>query len=183
VVVYRNRTASEVRDIYRVVYDLEQERWGEPAALSTEEWNIAGCPVNGPQLAAFGQTVIATWFSAADNRPRSYIAVSQDSGLTFDTAQTLDDGASMGRVGIVVNRDGVALLTWIAATDGRAMVYGRMWQASGLGDTFEIGVIDASRGSGFPRPAAAGGNFLLAWTELEEGTQAGVRTVLVSPRR
>jgi hypothetical protein len=63
----------------------------------------------------------------------------------------------LGRVGIAVNRDGVALLTWIAATVGRAMVYGRMWLASGLGDTFEIGVIDASRGSGFPRPAAAGG--------------------------
>lgn len=178
IAVYRNRTADEIRDIYRAVYDLDTERWSEPLALSTEGWEIAGCPVNGPQVAAFGETVIAAWFSAPEGRPRSYAAVSRDGGRTFSAAQALQEGDSMGRVGIAFNRDGAALLTWVGSEAGRSFVHGRIWRQSGLEDPFVIGEIDASRASGFPRAAGLGDGFLVAWTEPDQG----IRTALVTPR-
>lgn len=182
IAVYRNRTAGEIRDIYRAVYDLDEGRWSEPAALSHEGWEIAGCPVNGPQVAAFDDTVIATWFSAAEDRPRSYVAVSHDGGLAFGEPELLDSGASIGRVGIAFNRDGAALLTWISSGEEASVVRGRLWSEAGLQDPFIIGQIDGSRASGFPRSAGLGGGFLVAWTEpvAQPELESRIRAFLVS---
>jgi hypothetical protein len=183
IAVYRNRSAGEIRDIYRAVYDLDDGVWSQPLALSNEGWEIAGCPVNGPQIAALEDTVIVTWFTAVDERPRSFIAVSRDGGLTFGEPEALDDGASMGRLGVVFNRDGAALLTWVSSTEDPGMVYGRLWRTSGLDQPFVIGEIDPSRASGFPRASAVGANFLVAWTEPErEGqSESHIKTMLVEP--
>ncbi len=184
IAVYRNRTRDEVRDIYSAVFDLRDGRWGAPRALSQDGWEIAGCPVNGPAVAAFADTVIATWFSAANEQPRTYMSVSRDGGLTFSGARPLGHEASIGRVGVSFNDAGQALLTWMESADERAVVYGRLWAPSGLGERFIIGDIDASRASGFPRAAALGKDFLVAWTEpgfeSEVVTESSVTTVLVS---
>lgn len=179
IVVYRDRSAAEVRDTYRAIYDLEEGAWSEPLALSHEGWEIAGCPVNGPQVAAHGDTVIATWFTAVDDAPRSYLAVSRDGGLGFEETQLLDHGASMGRTATTFNSEGTALLTWIGPAEAPTLVYGRLWRASGLSERFVIGEIEASRASGFPRTAAAGADFLVAWTVPD--AESRIKTVLVSP--
>jgi len=183
IVVYRNRSAGEIRDIYRAVYDLDEGIWSQPLALSDEGWEIAGCPVNGPQVAAMDDTVIAAWFTTVDEQPRSFMAVSNDGGLTFGEPEALDNGASIGRVGIAINRDGIALLTWISSTEVPAKVYGRLWRAPGLEQPFVIGEIDASRASGFPRVAPTGAGFLVAWTltETRGWSEPGIKTVLVHP--
>lgn len=179
ITVYRDRTEGEIRDIYRAVYDLTEETWSEPQALSTEGWEIAGCPVNGPQVAVHGDTVIAAWFTAANNQPRNYMAVSDDGGLSFGDARVIDRGAPAGRVGVAFNREGEALLSWIGSGKQGSRVYGRIWRDSGLGDSFVIGEVDGSRASGFPRAAAFGREFLVAWTDPEDGSS--VITVIVSP--
>lgn len=178
IAVYRNRTSGEVRDIYRAVYDLDENHWSEPAVLSEEGWEIAGCPVNGPQIAAFGDTVIATWFSAANDEPRSYMAVSRDGGLTFGEPEPLDAGESIGRVGVTFSREGTALLTWIGAGQETSALYGRLWRDSGLESPFVIGEIDGSRASGFPRAAALDAGFLVAWTETD--AESTIQTVVIS---
>lgn len=187
IAVYRDRTRGEIRDIYRAVYDLNGGQWGEPEALSEEGWEIAGCPVNGPQIVAQGEMVIATWFSAADNQPGSYLAVSQDGGQGFSGAQRIDIGNTAGRVGIALNRNGVALITWVEFKTTQAMVHGRLWRDNHLEDAFIIGKIDPSRASGFPRVAALESDFVVAWTRpSSEGstgadTRPGIITRLVSP--
>jgi hypothetical protein len=133
--------------------------------LSREGWEIAGCPVNGPQVAAFGETVIATWFSAVNDQPRAYLAVSHDGGLNFEEAELLNENGSMGRVGIAFNN---------------AVIYGQMWKDSALGNPFVIGEINPTRASGFPRSAAVENEFLVAWTEPEHGSH--IKTVLISPK-
>jgi len=178
IAVYRNRTSGEIRDIYRAVYDLDTSQWSEPVALSHEGWEIAGCPVNGPQIAASGDTVIATWFSAANDESRSYMAVSLDGGLTFAGPEPLDDGESIGRVAVTFGREGTALLTWIGAGQETSAVYGRLWRDSGLESPFVIGQIDGSRLSGFPRAAALDAGFLVAWTETD--AVPAIRTVVIS---
>lgn len=177
IAVYRNRTSDEIRDIYRAVYDLDEGRWSEPVALSNDGWKIAGCPVNGPQIAAHGDTVIAAWFTAANDQPRSYMAVSTDGGLTFGQAVGLDNGSSIGRVGIAFNDSGEALLSWIGAHEEPSRVYGRLWREAGLEVPFVIGEIDGSRASGFPRLAGLGNGFLVAWTEPVSAS--GIKTVRV----
>lgn len=178
IVVYRNRTAGEIRDIYSASYSLETGAWSEPQPLSNEGWEIAGCPVNGPQVAAAGDVVIAGWYSEAGGEGRSYAAVSTDGGLTFSDPQALDSGPTIGRVGVAAKDERRALVTWIGAAGDPAIVHGRLWNGATLGEPFEIGQIDGSRASGFPRAVAQGDGFLVAWTE--PGDEHRVRTVKVS---
>lgn len=179
IVVYRDRTEGEIRDIYRATYSLDEGSWSAPMALSTEGWEIAGCPVNGPQVSAAGDTVIATWFTAAGGQGRSYMAVSSDGGHSFNAPQALDTGASIGRVGVTVRNAQSALLTWIGAETEPTRIYGRLWDGSKTGAAFVVGEIDGSRASGFPRSAVSGEGYLVAWTEPGETYQ--VKTVRVQP--
>lgn len=187
IAVYRNRTSGEIRDIYRAVYDLRAGQWGEPMPLSNEGWEIAGCPVNGPQVVAHGRTVIATWFSAANDQPGSYVAVSEDGGHSFTRAQQIDIGNPSGRVGMAINREGVALITWVESDAEQTTVQGRIWQNKRLENSFLIGSIDPSRASGFPRVSATGKDFMVAWTNPQSGnpefadSSPGIITVRVSP--
>jgi hypothetical protein len=49
---YRGRTQDEIRDIHLARFDGRD--WSRLGSLHADAWKIAGCPVNGPQLAAAG---------------------------------------------------------------------------------------------------------------------------------
>lgn len=87
IVVYRNRSEDEVRDIYIVRF--ENGEWSEPRPVHDDGWVIAGCPVNGPAIAADGDFVAVAWFTAADDEPRTRIAVSTDGGRSFSRPRDL----------------------------------------------------------------------------------------------
>ena len=53
--VYRDRTAEEIRDIYITRHD--GERWEPGQRLYADNWQIPGCPVNGPSIVAHGDHV------------------------------------------------------------------------------------------------------------------------------
>lgn len=181
VAVYRDRTEEEIRDHYRAIFDLATNTWKDPAPLSNDGWKIPGCPVNGPQVAAFGDTVIATWFTAPNDEPRVMMAVSNDGGISFEPAEILAEGTTLGRAGVAFNASGEALLTWIRFAGGEGAVMGRLWRKSEASPAFEIGRINATRASGFPRAAALGDNFVVAFTEPDAGSK--IITLSVSPRR
>ena len=46
------------------LYDTLVAGAEQPAAVREDGWKIAGCPVNGPQLASSGGRVAAAWFTA-----------------------------------------------------------------------------------------------------------------------
>ncbi len=81
VVVYRDRSEEEIRDIYITRWVAGQ--WSEPAAVYHDDWKIAGCPVNGPAVAARENRVVVAWFSARDDSPEVKLALSTDGGATF----------------------------------------------------------------------------------------------------
>ena len=63
---------------------------------------IAGCPVNGPALAARDGRIAAAWFTMGRNqRPRVLLAVSHDGGESFGKPEAIDSGSPMGRVDLV----------------------------------------------------------------------------------
>src|SRR5690606_34451461 len=64
VVVYRDRTETEMRDISIVRFD--GENWTKPVTIHNDSWEIAGCPVNWPRVAAVENTVAVAWFTAPE---------------------------------------------------------------------------------------------------------------------
>jgi hypothetical protein len=65
VLVYRDRTAEEIRDI--AIVRRVADGWSAPAPVHRDGWHYPGCPVNGPQVAATGDTVLVAWYTAADD--------------------------------------------------------------------------------------------------------------------
>jgi hypothetical protein len=177
IAVYRNRDESETREIYKAIYDLDSDTWSEPTQLSNDGWVISGCPVNGPQIEAHEETVIATWFNAANNEPKTYAAVSMDGGRNFSEPFLLSEVNTSGRVDVSFNASGDALLTWISMGDSYS-VMGTIWQNGTFGTPFSIGEIKGTRASGFPRSASIGDEFLIMWTQPDSLYR--IHSVLVS---
>ena len=163
VVAYRDRSADEIRDI-SVVYERGGV-WSIPRPLAGDGWKINACPVNGPQLDAVGDTVVAAWFTMAGNKPRVHVAFSKDAGETFGTPMAVDDGEPLGRVGVTkLDGDG-AVVTWIENAGGSASLRARLVRPDGPdGPSSEVSSTDAARSSGFPRQGRIGSAVYVAWT-------------------
>lgn len=177
-VVYRDRSPEEVRDIG--VLRGADDMWTAPAPVHDDGWNIPGCPVNGPALAVAGDRAVCAWFTmgrAQESEVRA--AFSGDGGRTFGAPVRVDDGSPLGRVDVAMLDDGAALVTWIEASGGEATVRARRVDASGAGPSHALTPIDPSRASGFPKLARAGDAFVLAWTEAS-GDSTRVRTARVT---
>lgn len=166
VVVYRNRTEDEIRDIY--VTRRVDGAWTDGVPVFDDGWEIGGCPVNGPAIDAAGARAVVAWFTGAGDVARVKVAFSDDAGASFGAPVVVDDGAPGGRVDVHLLDDGAALVTWLENTGGdRAEVRMRVVDSGGsVGESHALTRTTAARPSGFPRVAPlGGGEFLLAWTD------------------
>jgi hypothetical protein len=163
-VVYRDRSADEIRDIY--VVRRVKGRWTAPAAVHNDGWRIAACPVNGPAVDANGNRVAVAWFTAAGDKPEVNLAFSQNGGEKFGNPIHFDDGNPAGRVDVALLSDDGALVTWIERTGGdTATVRLRRVDRKGkAARSVTIATSSAARASGFPRLVVAGDQVLFAWT-------------------
>ena|SRR5215213_1499640 len=173
VAVYRDRSPSEVRDIY-IVRQVNGS-WTRPQAVFADNWQINGCPVNGPVIATDQARVAVAWFTSVADTPRVKIAFSQDAGATFSQPVQVDDGESVGRVDALLLPDGSALVCWLSGNvEGGAIKVRRVRADGSVGPAAVIAKTDISRSSGFPRMARLGGEVHFAWTEF--GKPSRVRT-------
>ncbi len=179
VAVYRDRSEREVRDIHFV--RRQGADWSAPRPIHADNWEINGCPVNGPSIAADGRKVAVAWFTGEGNSPRVQIAFSGDAGATFGTPVRVDDGEAMGRVDVVMLADGSALVCWMAGgAEGGANKVRRVGPDGALGPVSIIARSDVSRASGFPRMARLGDTVHFAWTQF--GKPSRVRTAVADVR-
>lgn len=173
IAVYRDRSEKEVRDTY--VVSNKQGNWNKPQPVFSDNWEINGCPVNGPAIAADGKRVAVAWYTEANESPRVKTAFSNDAGVTFGKAIEVDDGETRGRVDVLMLPDGSALICWLSGNaEGGAIKVRRVTAEGTLGPAAVIAKTDISRSSGFPRMARQGDEVHFAWTEF--GKPSYVRT-------
>lgn len=180
-VVYRNRTENEVRDISVARYDLNTGRWGEPFAVWDDGWEIGACPVNGPRIAAYGDDVAVTWFTGAGDENKVMMARSDDGGLTFYEPVRVDEGNAVGRTDILMTETGDTWISWMETPRQFGSIYLRKFSSDGgMGEPILVGNTDPSRRSGFPRMAMTDSGILMAWTQTDPVFR--VRTALYKPQ-
>lgn len=176
IVVYRDRGETEVRDI-SVVRGTDSG-WTEPVFVAGDNWEIAGCPVNGPVVDAAGARVAVAWFTAAGDNPRVQVAFSEDSGATFGPPVVVEDkrdagGLVLGRVDLVVDEEGSAWMSWVAKLGDHAEIYLQQISADGsLGERRIVAQTSAARASGFPILKRLGERLYIAWVEVGEERSA-----------
>jgi hypothetical protein len=163
-VVYRDRTADEVRDIY--VTRMVNGAWTPGRPVHADGWVMPACPVNGPQADADGRRVAVAWFTAADSTSAVKLAFSTDGGATFGAPVRVDGGNPEGRVDVQLLPDGAAAVTWIERTgESQAVVSIRRVGADGrMGEPRTLAASSSARSTGFPRMVRAGDELVFAWT-------------------
>lgn len=166
-VAYRDRSDEEIRDIY--VSLLQEGAWSTPKPVYTDNWKIAGCPVNGPKLAARDNVVSLAWFTAANDRPEVKVAFSEDGGMNFDPPVRIDDGLPMGRVDAVLLDKNTALISWMESVGTGARIrLAVVDRSSGKVTSREVAEVSGSRATGFPQLEVIEDQAYMAWNETDE---------------
>jgi hypothetical protein len=130
-----------------------------------DNWQINGCPTNGPVLAARGNNVALAWFTAAGDVPRVRAAFSRDAGAHFDPPVTIDGGKPVGYPSIVMLEDGGIAASWLEATtkgEGEVRLR-RVWPDGRLGEVTVVAPATAGRSTGLPKLARSGDQLVVAW--------------------
>ena len=162
--IYRDRSDDEMRDM--AVVRLVDGEWTAPVPLHADGWRIDYCPVNGPATSAVGDTVVAVWFTGAQDTSRVRVAFSTDAGASFSAPVRADGGLPTGRVDVELLSGDAALVSWIERAGGdTAEVRARIVRRDGTTEPHVVvSPSSGTRSSGFPRMARTEDGVLLAWT-------------------
>lgn len=176
VIVYRDRTESELRDIY--ITRLVDESWTTPVPVYVDNWEIAGCPVNGPSVAAFEDQVAVGWFSAKGDQPKVSLSLSADDGASFSKTLTVAQQNTNGRVSVAVLDSGKAVISWLETAGKMASLKVAAYNYDGdLLDSATVAGTVSSRQSGFPAMTSSGNDVFLTWTEVASVKQVRIARV------
>ncbi|MCU0357064.1 MAG: exo-alpha-sialidase [Cyclobacteriaceae bacterium] len=172
VVIYRDRSDDEVRDISIVRYVNNQ--WTAPQSIFNDNWTINGCPVNGPRCEVEGNTLGLAWFTMADNQAEVKVIFSSDGGASFGKPFRVSGEDCIGRVDLVMLNETTAMLSWMES--------GGIWVRSVSTDgvmSKPVKVADSSdaRASGFPQLTRYENGVLMAWTDAATKT---IQTAIIN---
>jgi len=166
VVVYRDRSEDEFRDVFIVRF--EDGKWTTPVSVHQDNWQIHGCPVNGPRVAAQGETVAVAWFTAANEESKVNVVFSKNSGQKFEPPLRVDLKNPIGRVDVALIDHNSAVVCWMEDREGQTFIFFRKVVTDGtLGEVMTLTSTDASRSSGFPQMEVFDGNIYFAWTDIQ----------------
>jgi hypothetical protein len=159
--VYRDRGADETREIFGVAGSAQG--WSQPRPVSVDAWRIPGCPVNGPAADVRDERGAVAWFTGADAAPRVVVGFGREPAAK---AVVVDSLRPLGRVGLALDADGSAVVSWLAVAGEQAELRLRRAVASGtLGEPLVLGRTSAARSSGIPQLEEGAGSFYVAWVE------------------
>jgi hypothetical protein len=160
VVIYRDRSGEEIRDMS--IVRLENDQWTAPQKIYSDNWKIAGCPVNGPSATALGNNLAVAWFSMPDKKPQVNIVFSKDGGETFSNPIRIDECKPIGRVDVVMPDEKTAIVAWM---EGPAIKAVKVHADGTKESSLMIASSSESRAAGFPQMTRSGNKIYFAWTD------------------
>lgn len=160
VVVYRDRSDDEIRDMSIVRYTNGQ--WTKPMTIFADNWKIEGCPVNGPRVAAMGNNVAIAWFASTEKTGQVNAIFSADGGATFAKPVKVNDEKAIGRVDIELLNDKTAMVSWM---EGSIIKAAKIYSDGKKDSSMIIAPSSEARSSGFPQMTKAKNKIIFAWTD------------------
>ena len=168
--VYRDRTADEIRDIAATRFD--GSAWSEPKPVHADGWKINACPVNGPAVAAAGNDAVVAWFTAADDTPRVLVARSGDAGDSFGEPVVLEQGEAVeGRVAVAMDAQ-QAWILWIRQDAGGQSLWlsRRSTDLATEYQRLQVATLQGrGKATGFPQIELRGDAAHIVWTDVVDG--------------
>jgi len=165
-VVYRDRSEKEVRDIYmtRSINNV----WQAPTPVYNDGWVIYGCPVNGPKVVSNSNNVAVSWFTVSNEKPTVNLSFSESYGSSFGNPIKINDHDPIGRVDVAFLNDQEVLVSYMEGDD--VGTYLRIKKVSIDGKVSEpitISKIDSGRNTGVPQLEILNNEIFIVWTVFE----------------
>ena len=180
VVVYRDRSDKEIRDIY-VTRNINDE-WETPAPVYNDGWEIYGCPVNGPKVVSNSNNLAVSWFTVADGKPSVNLSFSESYGSSFSSPIKINDYTAIGRVDVAFLNDSEVMVSYMEVDD--VGTYLRLKKVSIDGKVSEpitISKIDSGRNTGVPQLEILDNEIYIVWTVFENENNQ-LKTVKLSSK-
>ena len=166
-VLYRDRTEEEIRDINIIRY--HEGKWGSPEKFSHDNWKIDGCPVNGPAITAHGDLLAASWFTSAGDTSKVKLKISKNGGKEFSKEIRIDNGNPIGRIDALITPKREIIVSFIEVLPtGSGALTVKIFNEEGiqLGDNIAASV-SISRDTGFPQMILFKNQLFISWTSVE----------------
>ena len=167
VVVYRDRSEEEVRDIY-VTRNINDE-WETPIPVHNDGWVIYGCPVNGPKVVSNANNLAVSWFTVSNGKPAVNLSFSESYGSSFGNPITINDLNAIGRVDTAFLNEKEVIVSYMEGDD--VGTYLRIKKVSIDGKVSEpitVSKIDSGRGTGVPQLEILDDEIFIVWTVFDD---------------
>ena len=120
--------------------------------------------------------MVAAWFTAPRNEPRTLLAYSSNGGKDFDVQVRVDDGRSLGRSDLLLLSDGSALVSWLEVSpQGEELRVRRITKDGHRGKSYLLLRSNRGRTVGFPRMERRKEKIYVTWTQ--PGDSLSIRSV------
>lgn len=172
IALYRARTEEEIRDIAAVNYN-NLGKLDRPQIIYADEWNIAGCPVNGPRSIMNGEELGVVWFTMGkDGVAKVQFSASTDNGQSYSEPLIIDE-KNLGRVDLLAFNGAYYISYMDEVKAGTEIVIAKV-QDNKIIDTYTIAQVSNSRKTGFARMALAenGAGIYITYTNVESNNIA-----------
>ena len=177
-VVYRDRSEKEVRDIYmtRNIDDV----WEAPTPVHNDGWVIYGCPVNGPKVVSYENNIAVSWFTVSDAKPTVNLSFSRFYGASFDEPIKINDLNAIGRVDVAFLNEKEVIVSYMEGDDDGTYLRIKKVSLDGkVSEPITISRIDGGRSTGVPQLEILNDEIFIVWTVSEDETNQ-LKTVKLS---
>jgi hypothetical protein len=162
-VVYRDRSKEEVRDIY-VTRNIN-DKWENPRPVNNDGWVIYGCPVNGPKVVSNSKNLAVSWFTVLDGNPTVNLSFSESYGLSFGGPIKINDLNAIGRVDTAFLNEKEVIVSYMEGDDVGTYLRIRKVSIDGkVSEPITISKIDSGRGTGVPQLEIVDDEIFIVWT-------------------
>ena len=168
IVVYRDRSEEEVRDIYSV--KNINGTWEKPNAVHDDGWTINGCPVNGPKVAVNSKNLAVSWFTVSNNHPLVNVSFSKNNGNSFGAPLKVNDHDAIGRVDVAFLNDEEVIVSYMEVDDiGTYLRIKKVSFDGKISEPITISKIDGGRNTGVPQLEIIDSEIFIVWTIFLDG--------------
>jgi hypothetical protein len=168
IVVYRDRSENEERDIY-TIRNINGV-WEEPNQLHNDGWIINGCPVNGPKVAVSSTNLAIAWFTVVNDNPLVNVSFSKTNGDSFGTPFKLNDHDAIGRVDVAFLNNEEVIVSYMEVDEIGTYLRIKKVSANGkISKPITISKIDGGRNTGVPQLEIINNEIFIVWTISLDG--------------
>ena len=168
IVVYRDRSEKEVRDIY-TIRNINGV-WEEPTPLHNDGWIINGCPVNGPKVAVNSTNLAIAWFTVINDNPLVNVSFSKTNGDSFGIPLKINDHDAIGRVDVAFLNNEEAIVSYMEVDDiGTYLRIKKVSPNGKISKPVTISKIDGGRNTGVPQLEIINNEIFIVWTISVDG--------------